>query len=74
MSWSDCSSSKIIFLKNIYLFIYLAVLGLSCGMWDLHYVMQDLSLQHTSSLVEHELISCSIWAPEHMGLVAPWQV
>ena len=34
MSWSDCSNSEIIFFKNIYLFIYLAVLGLSCGVWD----------------------------------------
>ena len=26
------------------IFIYLAVLGLSCAMWDLHCVMQDLLL------------------------------
>ena len=32
------------FLKNIYLCIYLAASGLSCGMWDLHYIMQDPSL------------------------------
>ena len=44
-----------------YLFIYLAVLGLSCGMWDLPCVMRDLSLQHTDSLaVAHGLQG--VWA------------
>ena len=33
------------------LFIYLAACGLSYTMWDLHYVMQDLSMQCTNSLV-----------------------
>ena len=34
-----------LFLKSIYLFIYLAVLGLSCGKWDL-----PSSLKHMAPL------------------------
>ena len=30
------------FKKNIYLFIYLTVPGLSCGTWDLRCCVQDL--------------------------------
>ena len=33
------------------IFIYLAVLGLSCSTWDVHCVMWELSWQHTDSLV-----------------------
>ena len=32
-------------------FIYLAVRGLSCGMWDLHCVKPGLLLRHSNSLV-----------------------
>ena len=43
------------------LFIYLAVLRLNCGMWDLPCIMRDLSLQHTGSLaVAHGLQG--VWA------------
>ena len=39
--------------------IYLAALGLSCGTWDLHCILEDLSLQCTDSLVVmHRLSSC----------------
>ena len=39
--------------------IYLAALGLSCGTWDLHCVLEDLPLQCTDSLVVmHRLSSC----------------
>ena len=31
-----------IFLKNTYLFIYLAALGLSCNIQDVQYIMRDL--------------------------------
>ena len=49
--WEECIWGKVVvmvdqnFLK-ILLFIYLAVLGLSCGTWDL-----QSSLQHVGSLV-----------------------
>ena len=40
------------FLKLInQLFIYLAVLGLSCGKWDLPCIRQDLLLRPMDSLV-----------------------
>ena len=38
-----------LFLKNIYLFIYLAVQGLSCGMRDLCCHVWDLSLRPVGS-------------------------
>ena len=43
------------FKKNIYLFIYLAAAGLSCGMRDLRCGVRDLQLQHVGSF------SCSMW-------------
>ena len=33
------------------MFIYLAALGLGCSIWDLHCVMQDVSLQCSGSLI-----------------------
>ena len=36
--------TRSVYFLFIYLFIYLAVLGLGCGMWDLSCVMRDLSL------------------------------
>ena len=53
--------TRSVYFLFIYLFIYLAVLGLGCGMWDLPCVMRDLSLQHTDSLaVVHGLQG--VWA------------
>ena len=40
--------------------MYLAVAGLSCSTWDLAWVMQDLLLAHTDSLVEVCGLSCSM--------------
>ena len=40
--------------------IYLAVSGLSCGLLDLHCLMQDLSLQRMDSLVVARGLSCSV--------------
>ena len=49
------------FLK--YLFIYLTTLDLSCSLWDLHCVIQDLSLRCMDSLVVAlGLSTCSTWA------------
>ena len=69
-------SDKIDFLKNIYfiyLFFYiLAALGRSCGTWDLHCGMRDLSLWRAgfSLVVERRLLSsCGMWAPECVGSV-----
>ena len=59
-------------LKKIYLFIYLflATLGLSCGMQDLLLLRAGSLLQCTgfSLVVAHELSSCGA------GLVALWHV
>ena len=47
--------------SSIHLFIYLAALGLSCGTWELCYVIWDLSLQYMDSLVAAcGLSSCSV--------------
>ena len=35
------------FFKKFYLFMYLAVSGLSCSIQNLHCIMQDLSLRST---------------------------
>ena len=52
----------------IYLLIYLVALSLSCGMQDLHCVMQDPLLQcRNSPVVAHRLSSCGVQAPEHVG-------
>ena len=64
--------------------VYLAVLGLSWGTHDLHYLIQDLSLQCTDTLVMSvgsvlgaqaagctDFSSCCMW---HMGLVTPQHV
>ena len=52
----------ILFLK-IYLFIYLATLGLRFGMQDLCGSIQNLPLQClVSGVVAHELSSCGSWA------------
>ena len=62
--------------KNIkkYLLIYLTPPDLSCCTWDLFYVIQDLFLQNTESLV----VTCRLdgrdaWASDHVGsgIVAP---
>ena len=47
----------------IYLFYFLAASGLSCGTWDLHWGMWDLSLRHVGSfVVAHGLLSsCGVW-------------
>ena len=50
----------------IKIFIYLAVLGLSCNMQDLHCIMQDLSLWHTNSLV----VACGLQYLQCAGLAA----
>ena len=43
--------------------IYLAVLGLSCGLWDVHCIMQDLLLRYKDSPVTvHGLSSCTALA------------
>ena len=42
---------SLVFLFKKTLFVYLSVLGLSCSMQDLYYVMQDLLLQYPDSLV-----------------------
>ena len=50
--------------------IYLAVLGLSCSMQDLHCIMQDRSLQHT------DLVACEILVPRPGSNLCPlaWKV
>ena len=56
----------------------MAVSGLSCGTQDLHWGMQDLSLQHTGSSLlftgfslvvawGFSLSSCGMRVPEHVG-------
>ena len=45
------------------LFVYLATLSLSCGMWDVHCVMRDLLMWCVDS-------GCGTQAPEHVGSVA----
>ena len=55
------------FLKTIHLLC--AVLGLSCGTWDLPRVMGDLSLRHMDSLlVVQGLSSCSTQAELLCGM------
>ena len=44
------SITTILHLSGSFLFLYLAVLGLSCSTQDLRCVMQDLSFQHTESV------------------------
>ena len=44
-----------------YLFIYLTLVGLSCGSWDLHCITQDVSSWHGGSGV-CSLCLCSAWA------------
>ena len=59
-------------LKNIYILkIYLAVLGLSCGTWDLSLWRVGSLLWHTglSLVVVHGLSSCGVQALERMGSV-----
>ena len=60
------------------MFIYLVVSGVSCSTWDLRCIMQDLSLQHTDSVVVARGLSrchmcglsvCGAWAVENVGLV-----
>ena len=52
--------------------IYLAVLGLSCGSWDLHCLPRDLSVKHVGSLVVLPMWLQSAQAQEllHMGSAA----
>ena len=51
------------FRENILFFffklIYLALLGLSCGTWDLRYVMRNFLTQQTHSLAVAHGLSCS---------------
>ena len=54
-------------LKNCF-FVSLAVLGLSCGIWDLHYVMWDLSLWWLRLLFAVSGLSRS----EACGILVPW--
>ena len=44
-------------------FLYLAALGLSCGIQDLHCIMQYLSLRCTNSLVA----VCGLTCSQHVG-------
>ena len=53
--------------RCFFLIIFLAVLGLSCHMWDPCCVMQD-HLQCVDSLgVVCSLSDCGTWAPEQAG-------
>ena len=54
------------FLKII-LFIYLAMPGLSCNIWDL-----QSSLQHTGSLVVICKLSCDMWDLVLQPGIKPW--
>ena len=47
----------LIFLKIV---VYMVVSGLSCGIWDLSYVMRNLLLQCTDSPVVVHRLSCSV--------------
>ena len=49
------SDISLVFKKYIYIFIYLAVLGFSCGTLDLHCGTQDLSLRRMLFIVVHRL-------------------
>ena len=53
MGWCEMKETLFFkaFLKNICLFIYLAVSNVGSSMWDLHGDMQDLPLWHTASPV-----------------------
>jgi len=68
----------LIFYLSVYLLIYLAAQGLSCGTWDLRCVLWDLSLWCMSSrapcsVVAAGELSCSVacgilvpqWRPLH---------
>ena len=66
-------TSWLFFVFNIYLFIYLAALGLSCGTWGRHCVMWDLlvgvhGLSHcgtrTPGYPGSVVVPCGLW---HMG-------
>ena len=46
--------------SGFHVFVYLVVSGVSCSTWDLHCIMQDLSLQHTDSLGAHGLSKCRL--------------
>ena len=59
-----CGFFKTFFLK---IFIYLAALGLGGGTWDLRYIMQDISLLHTGSVV----VVCRISCPTACGILVP---
>ena len=63
------SASK--FLETIYLFIYLAVLVLSWGTWDLSLWQAGSSLWHMGFylVVVCGLYSSGMWAPECTGSV-----
>ena len=62
--------------SGFHVFVYLVVSGVNSSTWDLHCIMQDLSLQHTDSLGAHGLSKCRLsglclcaWALECVGLV-----
>ena len=68
-------SCEILFAYYYKIFIYLAVLGLSCGTQDLHCTMRDLSLWGTDSLtVVHGLQSTQVQKLWPSGLVVLWPV
>ena len=49
--WEDQSRGTHVHYFFFLMFIYLAALGLGCSIWDLHCVMQDVSLQCSGSLI-----------------------
>ena len=57
------------------LFIYLAVSGLSCRLWDFHCGIRDLSLWCTDSLaVVRWLLSTQAQQLQHVDFVTLWHV
>ena len=70
-SWTCLTDIQVEFISFFFLIFiyYVAVLGLSCGMWDLSCVMGDLSLQHVDSLFAVQgLSSCSTQAELLCGM------
>ena len=62
-----------LFFNILFIFIYLAILGLNCCMGFSLVAVQGLLIGVAALVVEHRLWVCRHWELEHMGsvIVAP---
>ena len=75
--WQKCSKNFQTYLFYLFIFYFLAALGLSCGMRDLHCGMWDLLLQRVGSSLWHRgfslVVACGFSLPT-CGAQAPERV